>query len=1117
MNEYNIAVDFQRGNIYTDLSVLVQNDHNAYKINFDFDKEFDRALFKLKYPVDNKVWVQEITDNQLTLPVLNDTGDYEYEIAIYSEDGRLTDYATEKFHVRSELISTDEIVESDDRVPILDNLINTVNTLENNVIAAEESRVSAESTRVENENTRISNEITRTENETVRQTNETTRTNNESVRTTAENGRISAESERVSNETTRQTNEITRVSNETTRISNEETRTSNENTRELNETTRIANETAREEYIDDFKQDVEDGKFNGNGIVSFTKTSTTGLVDTYTVVFTNGTTTTLTVTNGKGITSIELTSTEDNIDTYTIYYNDGTTSTFTVTNSSITDQEFNDLEEEVIKYKTISNVLPKSEGKGTNIELNETGNAFLEVMPIGNTNQKSTTGKNLFDKNNIVLNKRLGDDGEASIDENGYCTTNYFIPVKPNTAYYSTARINQSKAFCFYDNSKNFISRTMYSGQNLITTVENVYYIKISILLSEIDTEQIEEGSTATEYEPYTEAMSTPNPTIKFEEKEDCNFDNTWKQGQIRLEDGEEREATNQVITTNFLKISPNVLYQLSRTVFSSYMMFRFYDINMNYLGYQQTTGMIATEEPEKRMKANVSSMIFAITNSEVAYMRIVDNSNDLSTIYTLKKLEATTPYSFPVKMTTGEQKITIKNKNLFKINNFSKSGWNVTIDNPLKNMNSGTYTISCLNKYASANIGFAVYFSNEAFGSRVGDYFTGYSFGKTLMNVTRGLTNEQLNANYMIIAVEDGLCTQEILENMKIQIEKENMQTSFANHEEQIFQLDLSKIGKREKKIKSKNFLENVIWQSGYISSNNEIVSASNWVHSGYINIENIQYYTAGQTGNNPKTILYDENFNVLEVLNLTINKTTDISVFNAKYIRISATETSLSNNQLFNEKTISFDIGLAKNDFFFKNKKDSKYYDNSLELNKWYAKSHWEEEILTGEENITNNNETDTAIGFSMRDYASIIDNSEPSNIFCNMLAHTTGGFPVNTLRIATSGNIVLSFKKGFCEYTSAAIKAKIKEYHDNDIPFIIYIPLATPNNILITDEDLIEQLESLNNNARSYERTTYINCESFDEDDEVIDVNAIALKDLNIVLDTINNAILEIGGGN
>jgi hypothetical protein len=37
----------------------------------------------------------------------------------------------------------------------------------------------------------------------------------------------------------------------------------------------------------------------GNGIASINKTSTSGLVDTYTITYTNGTTTTFTVTNGQ--------------------------------------------------------------------------------------------------------------------------------------------------------------------------------------------------------------------------------------------------------------------------------------------------------------------------------------------------------------------------------------------------------------------------------------------------------------------------------------------------------------------------------------------------------------------------------------------------------------------------------------------------------------------------------------------------------------------------------------------------------------------------------------------------------------------------------------------------
>ena len=121
----------------------------------------------------------------------------------------------------------------------------------------------------------------------------------------------------------------------------------------------------------------------GNGVTSIIKTSTEGLVDTYTITFTDGTTTTFTVTNGangeqgiqgiqgvkgedghtpvitiqngywyidgvntnqsatgfsgatgNGISDIAKTSTEGLVDIYTITYTNGTTTTFTVTNGA---------------------------------------------------------------------------------------------------------------------------------------------------------------------------------------------------------------------------------------------------------------------------------------------------------------------------------------------------------------------------------------------------------------------------------------------------------------------------------------------------------------------------------------------------------------------------------------------------------------------------------------------------------------------------------------------------------------------------------------------------------------------------------------------------------------
>lgn len=72
----------------------------------------------------------------------------------------------------------------------------------------------------------------------------------------------------------------------------------------------------------------------GKTIQSITLTGTVGLVDTYTITYSDGTTSTFDVTNGNGITSVAKTGTAGLVDTYTITFQDGSTSTFTVTNGA---------------------------------------------------------------------------------------------------------------------------------------------------------------------------------------------------------------------------------------------------------------------------------------------------------------------------------------------------------------------------------------------------------------------------------------------------------------------------------------------------------------------------------------------------------------------------------------------------------------------------------------------------------------------------------------------------------------------------------------------------------------------------------------------------------------
>lgn len=71
---------------------------------------------------------------------------------------------------------------------------------------------------------------------------------------------------------------------------------------------------------------------DGHGGIAEVRKSTSGLTDSYTIVFTDQSTYVLTLQNAKSITSIAKTSTSGLTDTYRITYNDGTTSSYQIKN-----------------------------------------------------------------------------------------------------------------------------------------------------------------------------------------------------------------------------------------------------------------------------------------------------------------------------------------------------------------------------------------------------------------------------------------------------------------------------------------------------------------------------------------------------------------------------------------------------------------------------------------------------------------------------------------------------------------------------------------------------------------------------------------------------------------
>ena len=139
---------------------------------------------------------------------------------------------------------------------------------------------------------------------------------------------------------------------------------------------------------------------NGNGISTIAKTSTLGLVDTYTITMDNGATATFNVTNGRGIVSIIKTETVGYTDTYTITYNDGTTSEFYVHNGK--------------------------SGSGSNITVS-TNDPELFGRPVTITDQYQRTESQDFNSSGLTRFDSLEMDGQITISSTtagGYTATN---------------------------------------------------------------------------------------------------------------------------------------------------------------------------------------------------------------------------------------------------------------------------------------------------------------------------------------------------------------------------------------------------------------------------------------------------------------------------------------------------------------------------------------------------------------------------------------------------------------------------------------------------------------------------------------------------------------------
>ena len=161
-------------------------------------------------------------------------------------------------------------------------------------------------------------------------------------------------------------------------------------------------------------------------------------------------------------------------------------------------------------------------------------NYIGSTQPSTGENVWLKTGKNLFNKNNVINGYRFGSDGSLYADSDFSATD--FIEVNSSTQYTVSWVIQIVQCVCYYDENKNFISRN--GSEKTFTTPSNCKYIRASVLTSNINSAQIELGSSSTTYEPYIdkEILVKNNVGVfeKFYNEEEINQEN-YSLGEQRI------------------------------------------------------------------------------------------------------------------------------------------------------------------------------------------------------------------------------------------------------------------------------------------------------------------------------------------------------------------------------------------------------------------------------------------------------------------------------------------------------------------------------------------------------------------------------------------------------
>lgn len=138
----------------------------------------------------------------------------------------------------------------------------------------------------------------------------------------------------------------------------------------------------------------------------------------------------------------------------------------------------------------------------------------MRFVMWGKTEQRKTSGAQLFDVTNVDMKTILNVDGTTNA--NGSIHTSGFIKVSPNTTYsVSKTRQNRGK---FYNLEKKPLTTDKFDFElsnngDKFTTSESVEYVRFSIYETvDLNTLMMNQGDALKPYEPYSGGFPSPSP-----------------------------------------------------------------------------------------------------------------------------------------------------------------------------------------------------------------------------------------------------------------------------------------------------------------------------------------------------------------------------------------------------------------------------------------------------------------------------------------------------------------------------------------------------------------------------------------------------------------------------